>query len=154
MGLFDRFKRSQKHTGIYESFSTWLDKHLSRDLPDGIVGINFNLYDGFLVDAAGKPMKDLESYDVELVGCNRFDENDSDWAYHEVFNTREDLFRISKKSVPHSNDIPFLEQELSFFTTLATRYLNEGKYADKLKSFTAIAIGHVSGDLVVLHRNK
>jgi len=154
VGLFDWFKRNQKQPELYESFSAWLDKHLSRDLPDEIVAINFNLYDGLLVDAAGKPMEGSESYDIELVGCVRFDENDNDWACNEVFNTNEGLFRICKKSVPHSNDIPFWEQELPFFSALATRYLNEGKYADKLKSFTAVAIGHVNGDLVVLHRSE
>jgi len=139
---------------LYESFSAWLDRHLSKTLPDGIVAINFNLYDGILLNDNDEPKESSETYDIELVGCITFDENDEDWACHEVFNTREDLFFIPKELVPHSDDIPFWEKELPFLTALVTRYLNEGQYADRLKSFTAVGMGHVNGNLEILHLKK
>jgi len=152
MGLFDKFKNRMKQPELYVSFSSWLDKHLSQDLPDGIVAINFNLYDGIRADAEGKPIKGSETYDIELVGCDRFDENDADWACYEVFTTREDLLFIPKRLVPHSDEIPFWEQELPFFSALVVRYLNEGKYATKLKQYKAVSVGHVGGNLAILHR--
>ena len=63
MGLFDKLKRNQKQS----DFSTWLDKHLSNDLPVGIVAVNINLYEGA-----------EQTYDVELIGCSSFDENDEE----------------------------------------------------------------------------
>lgn len=119
----------------YISFSKWLDKHLSKDLPNDIVAVNFNLYEGA-----------KQTYDIELVGCDTFEESNSDWACDEVFTKREDLFLI-----PRTGDIAHWEQGLSFMTLLVKKYLCEGKYANKLKSYTAVGIGFVDGDIEILY---
>ena len=123
---------------FYDSFSKWLDKYLSKDLPNGIVAVNINLYEG-----------SKKTYDVELVGCGSFDENDEDWACDEVFTTREDLFFI-----PRTDDIVNWEQGISFITTLVEEYLLKGKYASKLKSYKAVGIGFVDGNIDILHLAK
>jgi len=119
-------------------FSSWLDKHLSKDLPVGIVAINFNLYEGA-----------EQTYDVEFVGCCSFDENNEDWACDEVFTTKDDLFFI-----PQTDDIAQWKQGLSFAVTLVRKYLAEGKYADKLKSYKAVCVGFVDGNIEIIHRTK
>jgi len=123
---------------LYNNFSKWLDKQLSKDLPNNIVAINFNLYEGI-----------KQTYDVELVGCDMFDENDEDWVCDEVFDTREDLF-----FVPRTDDISHWEKGLSFITELVNKYLSEGKYADELKSYKAIGIGFVDGNINILYPIK
>lgn len=151
MGLFDKLKRNrdqsklQKYiatpdakTDIYIDFSKWLDKHLSKNLPDDIIAVNFNLYEG-----------SNQTYDVQFVGCNRFDEEDDDWVCDEVYTTEEDVFFI-----PRPRDIAEWKQGLEFITELTEKYLREGKYMDKLKSYTAVCIGFVDGDIDVLYRTK
>jgi hypothetical protein len=141
MKLFDMFKKAQKNQSgevnmsQYEVFAKWIDKHLSKGLPNDVVAINFNLYEG-----------SENTYDVEIVGCDEFDETDEDWASSEVFATRDDLFFI-----PRTDDIAEWEQGLSFITSLVTEYLDKGKYADKLKKYTAVGIGFVDGDIEILY---
>lgn len=120
---------------VYTEFSGWLNKQLSRELPDNVVAINFNLYEG---------LKNV--YEIELVGCDSFDKENSDWACDEVFTTREDLFLISR-----TEEIAHWEQGLSFISTLIEKYLRVGEYASKLKSFRAVSIGFVDGDLDILY---
>ena len=122
----------------YIDFSNWLDKHLSKGLPNGIVAINFNLYEG-----------SEYTYDLELVGCSSFDVNNENWVCDEVFTTREDLFFI-----PRAKDIAQWDQGLSFITALVEKYLNEGRYAENLKSYSAVGIGFVDGKIDILHRSK
>ena len=119
----------------YEDFSRWLDKHLLEELPSEIIAINFNLYEG-----------SENTYDVEVVGCDEFDEDDDDWACSEVFTTRDDLFFI-----PRTSDIAKWEQGLSFVTSLVIEYLQNGKYSDKLTSYTAVSIGFVSGSIDIIY---
>ena len=134
MGLFDKVKRNLRQP----DFSSWLDKHLSKDFPDGIIAINFNLYEGM-----------GQTYDVEFVGCGSFDENDEDWTCDEVFTTREDLF-----SIPQTGDISQWEQGLLFVITLVKKYFVEGMYADKLKSYKAVGVGFVGGNIEILYRTE
>ena len=122
----------------YIDFSNWLDKYLINDLPNEVTVVNFNLYEGA-----------ENTYDIEIVGCVSFDENDEDWACNEVFNTREDLF-----SIPRKNDIKQWEQGLHFITALVNRYIENGRYANKLKNYEAIGIGFVSGSIDIIQRAK
>ena len=133
MGLFDKLKRNLKQA----DFSSWLDKHLSCDLSDGIVAVNFNLYDG-----------ENQTYDVEFVGCGSFDENDEDWACDEVFTTRGDLFSITQA------DNTNWQYGLSSTIALVKNYLDEGKYADKLKSYKAVGVGFVGGNIKIVYHTK
>jgi hypothetical protein len=122
----------------YAQFSNWLDRHLANDLPKDIVAVNFNLYEGA-----------ESTYDVELVGCNSFDEGDSDWACDEVYTTRDDLFYIQRTS-----GIKDWKKGLKLVAKLVKLYLKKGKYADKLKSCAAVAIGFVDGNIKILYRSK
>jgi len=124
----------------YQEFSKWLANHLANDLPKEVVAFNFNLYEG----VTGT----LEQYHIELIGADTFDEEDSDWPCNEIFTTRDDLFIIER-----TEDISKWKKGLEVMTSLVSKYLQEGKYADKLKSVNAVGIGFVDGDIHILYRS-
>lgn len=126
MGLFDMFKKENK-------FEIWLNQILNDNLPNDIKAINFNLYE------------DIDNkWSIELVGTSNFDENNDDWACEEIFNTREKPYVITKESNWKS-----IEKE---FTDLINEYLKNGKYANKLKQYEAVAVGFVDGDLNIIYK--
>lgn len=129
MGLFDRLINNTYD----KEFFKWLDSILKLELPNEIKAINFNLY------------KDINNkWSIELIGSSSFNENDPDWACDEVFTTRENPFVITKES--KWNEIETL------FTNLVNKYLESGKYCNKLKQYEAIGIGFVDGDLNILYK--
>lgn len=120
----------------YRLFSNWLDNVLEQELPEGIVAFNFNLYEGA-----------KETYDIQLIGSDEFDENDEDWACTDYFTTGEDIYYISRTS-----DIEDWEEGLNYITKLVEKYLNEGRNANILKDVNAIGIGFVDGDINIIYR--
>jgi hypothetical protein len=121
----------------YEDFSKWLDYNLEQFSTD-IIAVNFNLYEG-----------SNQTYDIQLIGTNTFDEEDEDWACEEVFTTGEDVFLI-----PRTNDIEDWKKGLAFITKIVQKYLEDGKYANILQGLQAVGIGFVDGDIEILHQAK
>lgn len=119
---------------FYSEFAAWLDEVLKEQLPEGIAAFNFNLYEGD------------DSFDIQLIGASRFDEEDDDWACDEVFTSEEDVYYLPRENM----DIEW-QEGLNCAIELAETYLDEGKYAGKLKDAQAVAIGFVDGDLTVLY---
>lgn len=112
----------------------WIDGALSGSVPEDVVAFCFNLYE------------DDENYwSMELVGTGRFDPEDQDWACNEItdFNSRENLFRWQS--------VCEWDEALEFMTELLNRYLKDGKYADLLKSKSAVGVGFVDGDIEILY---
>jgi hypothetical protein len=121
----------------YEDFSKWLDKHLEQ-LPSDVVAVNFNLYEG-----------SHQTYDIQLIGTEEFDEADEDWVCTDFFTTGEDVFFI-----PRNNDILDWQDGLSFITKIIEKYLNDGRFANKLKELQAVGIGFVDGDIDILFQAR
>ena len=69
-------------------------------------------------------------WSIQLISSTYFDEEDEDWNCHEEFTTGEDLYGWQQD----------------------TGYLTEGKYADELKKYEAVAAGFVDGDVEILYR--
>lgn len=120
-----------------EDFSKWLDSNLEQ-LPPDIVAVNFNLYEG-----------SNDTYDIQLIGTDTFDEEDEDWACEEIFTTGEDIFLM-----PRTDDIEDWEDALDFITKMVRKYLEDGKYANMLKGLQAVGIGFVDGEIQILHQAK
>ena len=118
---------------MYNKVSAWLDNALAQDIPEEIVAFCFNLYD----DGYG-------NWSMELVGTERFDVNDEDWPCDEItdFGTRENLLEWYNEA---KWDV-ILEE----ITEILSKYLEEGKYADVLKSKSGIGVGFVDGDIDIL----
>jgi len=132
VGLFNKLIRNQNK----QDFSSWLDRHLSKDLSASILAFCFNIYEG-----------SSHTYEIELVGCASFDDYDDDWACDEIFATRDDLFSISR-----TRDIAHWEQGLSIVIAHVKQYLADGKYADKLKNARAVGVGFVDGNIEIIQK--
>lgn len=118
----------------YNSFQNWLNTILSVDLPEKVEAINFNLYE----DVGNV-------WSIELVGAGSFDEEDEDWACDEVFTTRDDPFTIRYKGS--------WEEVEDIFTGYIRQYLENGKLAERLKWYKAVAVGFVDGNITVLYKS-
>lgn len=118
----------------YDNFSKWLDSNLER-FPSNAIAANFNLYEN--------PSK---TYDIQLIGSDKFNETNDDWACEEIFSTEEDVFLI-----PRTDDIIASTDGLSFIAKLIKEYLEKGKYADLLKSLYAICIGFVDREIELIY---
>lgn len=119
----------------YEDFSKWLEGNLEQ-LPSDVVAVNFNLYEG--AD---------QTYDIQLIGTDTFNEEDEDWACEEIFTTGENVFLL-----PKTNSIENWEDGLSFIRKMVEKYLENGKYANILKGLQAVGIGFVDGDIELLYQ--
>jgi len=135
MGIFDKFRNGSKQSDNYKLLANWLDTILEQEIPKGIVAFNFNLYEG----AEG-------TYDIQLIGSDEFDKEDSDWVCTDYFTTGEDICYIQR-----TKDIEQWEDGLSYITKLVEQYLVEGKYSNTLKSVSAIGIGFVDGDINIIY---
>ena len=117
-------------------FSNWLNQVLEKNIPTGIKAFNFNLYEGT-----------EDTYDIELIGSDEFDEEDPDWACTDFFTTGENLCFIKRTS-----EIQDWEEGQNYITLLIKRYLEEGVYKHILKSVDAIGIGFVDGDIEIIYQ--
>lgn len=119
---------------FYRSFDKWLNGILERGIKDGTVAVNFNIYE-------------LESgYDLQIVGCDRFDPEDEDWACYDLWSSEDDYFNLKS-----GGDILDWEDALDYFTDLVNGYLRNGEYKEQLKSLLAVSIGFVDGELEILY---
>lgn len=137
MGIFDRLKNKGSQANNYELLSSWLDKILEQELPEGIMAFNFNLYEG----SEG-------TYDIQLIGSDEFDEDDGDWACTDYFTTGENICYIKR-----TKEIEDWEDGLNYIRKLVEQYLNEGRNTYILKSANAVGIGFVDGDIDIIYRS-
>jgi hypothetical protein len=121
---------------IFNGFYEWLDKILENNSFDKIVAFNFNLYEGF------------NEYHIQLIGSDKFDEKDQDWACSEVFTSGEDIFKINTENAGEK-----WFEALDCCIKIATEYLENGKNKDKILGKKAVGIGFVDGDLYILYNN-
>lgn len=119
----------------YMRFQRWLNTILSVEFPDTVEAINFNLYE----DEGSR-------WTIELIGASRFDEDDEDWACDEVFTTRDDPFTIRYKGT--------WKEVQEIYTSYINHYLEQGKFAELLKRYKAVAVGFVDGNISILYREK
>lgn len=119
---------------MIKDFDKWIDMVLEKDFPPEMVAVAFNLYED--VD---------NNWSVELVGTSIFDANDEDWVCDEVFDTRDDTFSWQQDTS--------WQEVLDDVTSILKKYLEEGKYADKLKMYQGVGVGFVDGDVWILYQN-
>lgn len=123
---------------IYSEFVNWLDNLLeNNEIPDNTAAFCFNLYEESIEDYV---------YGVQLVACDKFDENDDDWACEECWSSEEDIFCVELSD----EDEKDWKAAQSLISDWIKAYLENGKYADILRS-KPVGIGFVDGDLELLH---
>ena len=117
---------------MYEVFEKWLDATLEQKLPENLLAFNFNIYDD-----------GDNCWSVELVGCDRFDESDPDWACEEIFDNRDEPFAWEEEA---ETDHIFAGAK-----QMVLKYLEDGAHADVLKAAQGVGIGFVDGDIELLY---
>jgi shikimate kinase len=112
-----------------EKFNAWIDKALSKPVPESVIAFSFNL---------------AEPWCVELVGADNYSDDDSDWACPpEAFRTKGKKFALPESEVG-SKWQPVLEAAKS----MVSAYLNHpSPGSDRLKKAVAVVVGFVDGDL-------
>lgn len=117
---------------MYSGFEKWLNEVLDENMPLDGKAVCFNLYE-----------EDENEWSVQLISASYFDEEDDDWCCEEVFTTGEDLYIWKQKAG--------WEDVLKASCDAVVQYLEEGKHADALKEYDAVAAGFVDGDLEILY---
>lgn len=117
-----------------ENFCEWLDGVLAQGLPDEAAAVCFNIYE----DGG-------DDWSIQLIAAAYFDEDDEDWACDEAFTTGEDMFRWQERAK--------WSKALETAKKLISDYLNNGRYAEMLKQYEAVACGFVDGDIQILYKN-
>ncbi|MBQ6843066.1 MAG: hypothetical protein IJO60_00340 [Agathobacter sp.] len=120
---------------MYERFAEWLDIVLDTDLPKDVLAFCFNLYE-----------EEYNTWSVELIGSSEFDEEDADWACNEVFDSREYPCRWQEEAE--------WEDIHNKIETFIRQYLFTGRFSEVLKSYQAVAMGFVDGELTILYKSE
>lgn len=117
---------------LYSDFEKWLDSIFTSKLDSTVIALNFNIYET------------TNSYDIELIGSDEFDEEDEDWACNTVFSSNT-MFEIE------NNTFSNWESALEFISGLIKEYLNKGNNSNYIKSFKGIGVGFIDGDIDILY---
>ena len=125
---------------MYNMFAEWVDRQLEENtMPESTVSFYFALYN----ESDG-------SFGMQLIACDRFDEEDEDWACYNVYLDEDNIFRI-KGDNDEENE---WENAYAFMKSLAVTYLEKGKHRDILLNTKGVGIGHVNGDLELIYIKK
>ena len=116
------------------TFTKWLDQSVPADLPSGVRGFSFNLTEAM--------PGELE---IELIGAERFDTDDEDWACEEIWEPTQRSIEISNVAVGNS-----WEEVLERMAEMVMDYLSSGARSATLKSADGVGIGFVDGNLKIL----
>lgn len=121
---------------MYNEVSEWLGGVLNEDIPEETAAFCFNLYE----DAGS-------NWSMELIGSERFDAFDDDWACDEItdFDTREHPFSWNQAGT--------WDEILGEICEILKKYLQTGKYAEVLKSKMAVGVGFTDGDIEIIYKN-
>ena len=117
------------------SFNNWLDITLSQKIPSAVLAFSFNL---------------SEPWSVEIVGTDRFDESDPDWACNEIFRPEMESFEI--RGFPEGIE---WGQVLDFVRKALVNYLNRPSAGSSiLRHSKGIGLGFVDGNLEIVPTNN
>lgn len=122
---------------MYQQVELWLNRILQQNMPEDVVGLNFNLYEDFETGES-------RNWSMELIGTDSFCEDDEDWACDEVcdFGTREAPFCWEENAE--------WETVLEEIVHILKKYLSEGMFAEKLRQYEGVGVGFVDGNIEIL----
>lgn len=122
---------------IYEEFCHWLDNLLeNNEMPEKTAAYCFNLYEESVEDSV---------YSAQLVACDKFDENDPDWACEECWSSEEDIFCVELSDEAEKDR----KAAQKLIKGWVEDYLESGKYSSIIGS-KPVGIGFVDGDLELI----
>lgn len=116
-------------SAFQEKFNAWTDKALSKPVPEKVIAFSFNL---------------AEPWCVELVGADKYSDDDSDWACPpEAFRAKVRNFDLPENEVGSEWE-PVLEAAKAMVSAYLAR---PSPGSERLKEAVAIVVGFVDGDL-------
>lgn len=116
-------------------FKRWLEESLEPQIPETVKAFSFNLDESAYEDGY--------EFGIELIGAERFDPNDENWACDEIWEPSQ-----RKIFIPVSYSGQTWEECLTRMKKLVVKFLESGSpAAKKLKSSEGVGIGFVDGDL-------
>ena len=124
----------------YIKFEIWLDSLLCQDMSSDIIAYYFCLYEGSY---------GCETITFHLIGSDEFDEIDEDWACNNLFDDNPLFYNIVR-----TPDIQDWRDAEKMSIAIIDKYLQNGKYAYKLKEVTAVGVGFDDGSITILHRKE
>src|SRR5262245_30099940 len=112
-----------------KKFDAWLDRALAKPVPAHVVAFNFNL---------------SEPWSVELIGADRYSEEDADWACPpEAFRPKGKKLRL-----PESECGSDWQSVLEAAKSLVVSFLDRGSSgSERLRQAQGVTVGFVDGDL-------
>ena len=126
-----------KENSVNQQISNWIDTILKTDMPDNVVAVCFNLYE----EGGGE-------WSMELVGSDRFDLEDEDWPCYEITN-------FNSRKNPYKWEMEYSwEEALAYMVKELRKYLENGKYAELIKSRTGVGVGFVDGNIEILYSKR
>ena len=131
-------KESEKKR--YDKFEIWLDSLMCQDMSSDIIAYYFCLYEGSY---------GCETITFHLIGSDEFDEIDEDWACNNLFDDNPLFYNIVR-----TPDIQDWRDAEKMSIAIIDKYLQNGKYAYKLKEVTAVGVGFDDGSITILHRKE
>jgi hypothetical protein len=125
-----------------KTFHNWLEEGFEIEPPIEVMGFSFNLDESAYEEGY--------EFGVELIGAERFDLDDEDWACGEIWEPKK-----RKIFIPISYSGETWEECLEKMKTLVIKTINSDKsFVEKLKSREGIGIGFVDGSLEVIWRKQ
>lgn len=115
-----------------QNLYNWIDEILKKRISTKVIAINFNLTE-----------YTNNSYKVQIIGSNEFDENNDDWACKEVFTTGNEQFQF-KLDGGWKVVLENISEDLK-------SYVNS---SSKLLSYKAVGVGFVDGDIITININE
>ena len=119
---------------IYTEFENWLNTQLENDMPAETLAFCFNLYEESADDCV---------YSIQLVACDKFDKDDSDWACEEVWSSEEDIFCIELSDEENKDH----ESAQELIKSWVLEYMKDCE----ILSSKPVAIGFVDGELELIN---
>lgn len=110
------------------AFNSWLDAALAQPIPSSVLAFSFNL---------------AEPWCVEVIGAERYAEEDSDWACDEAFRPKIPNFDLHESEVGDD-----WESVLEAAKKIVSSYIDRPSAGSAiLKRAEAVCVGFVDGDL-------
>jgi hypothetical protein len=113
---------------LQSEFDAWLDDALSHPIAPSVVAFSFNL---------------AEPWCIEIVGSDRYSDDDSNWACEESFRPDVEQLALSESEVGETWEVV-----LEAAKRLVTSYLDRPSPGSAiLRRAHAVTVGFVDGDL-------
>lgn len=130
-GWFNKLIRKSQDEKMKDTIRKWLIQINQKDkLPQNIVALNFNLYEG--------------PYALDLIGSATYDESDEDWACNEDFIPK--LRRCPSLGIP---DDKSWEEVLKIVESILRDLIREMPDIELFK-VQHIAVGFDDGNLIII----